>query len=183
VIGVFFGARQWDAKSMSTPTVPTPSAPAFSFLPPLGSKKYYLLLGLVAVFILGPLGGVTAAYMNFSLGFFIGGQVLAGILGSVVTLGYGSEGKHGANYMQTAAASVAGLSGMGVLIQAMVWMGLPQPPAAKPKPKKSPPRSREKTSSLKLRSTLAAAARVRLKMVSKVVSTFAKPLPKPATSP
>jgi uncharacterized oligopeptide transporter (OPT) family protein len=45
-----------------------------------------------------------------------------------VTYGYGAEGKHGANYIQTAAASVAGMSGMGVLIQAMVWMGLPQPP-------------------------------------------------------
>ena len=78
--------------------------------------------------MLGPLGGVTASYMNFSLGFFVGGQVLAGILGSTVTFGYGAEGKHGANYMQTAAASVAGMSGMGVLIQAMVWMGLPQPP-------------------------------------------------------
>jgi uncharacterized oligopeptide transporter (OPT) family protein len=66
--------------------------------------------------------------MNFSLGFFIGGQVLAGILGSTVTYGYGAEGKHGANYIQTAAASVASLSAMGVLIQAMVWMGLPQPP-------------------------------------------------------
>ncbi|HSN20488.1 MAG TPA: OPT/YSL family transporter, partial [Usitatibacter sp.] len=31
-------------------------------------------------------------------------------------------------YIQTAAASVAGMSAMGVLIQAMVWMGLPQPP-------------------------------------------------------
>ncbi|MGZ5129672.1 MAG: OPT/YSL family transporter [Caldimonas sp.] len=66
--------------------------------------------------------------MNFSLGFFVGGQVLAGLLGSTVTLGYGAEGKHGANYIQTAAASVAGMSAMGVLIQAMVWMGLPQPP-------------------------------------------------------
>ena len=86
------------------------------------------MLALLGIFVLGPLGGVTAAYMNFSIGFFIGGQVLAGILGSTVTLGYGPEGKHGANYMQTAAASVAGMSGMGVLIQAMVWMGLPQPP-------------------------------------------------------
>ena len=66
--------------------------------------------------------------MNFSLGFFVGGQVLAGILGSTVTYGYGAEGKHGANYIQTAAASVAGMSAMGVLIQAMVWLGLPQPP-------------------------------------------------------
>ena len=78
--------------------------------------------------MLGPLAGVTAAYMNFSLGFFVGGQVLAGLLGSTVTSGYGAEGKHGANYIQTAAASVASMSGMGVLIQAMVWMGLPQPP-------------------------------------------------------
>jgi uncharacterized oligopeptide transporter (OPT) family protein len=67
--------------------------------------------------------------MNFSIGFYVGGQVLAGILGSVVTLPYGPEGKHGANYMQTMAASVAGMCGMAVLVQAMVWMGLPQPPA------------------------------------------------------
>src|SRR5688572_907086 len=67
--------------------------------------------------------------MNFSLGFFVGGQVLAGLLGSTVTAGYGADGKHGANYIQTAAASVASMSGMGVLVQAMVWMGLPQPPA------------------------------------------------------
>ncbi|RYF17596.1 MAG: peptide transporter [Comamonadaceae bacterium] len=79
--------------------------------------------------VLGPLAGVTAAYMNFSLGFFVGGQVLAGLLGSAVTAGYGAAGKHGANYIQTAAASVASMSAMGVLVQAMVWMGLPQPPA------------------------------------------------------
>ena len=47
---------------------------------------------------------------------------------ATVTYGYGAEGKHGANYMQTVAASVAGMSAMGVLIQAMVWLGLPQPP-------------------------------------------------------
>jgi len=98
-----------------------------SRLPPLNSKKYYLLLGAVAVLVLGPLGGITAAYMNFSLGFFVGGQVLAGILGSAVTLGYGAEGKHGANYMQTMAASVASMAGMAVLIQAMSWLGLPAP--------------------------------------------------------
>ncbi|HEY4998865.1 MAG TPA: OPT/YSL family transporter, partial [Usitatibacter sp.] len=51
-----------------------------------------------------------------------------GLLGSIVTYGYGAEGKHGANYIQTAAASVASLSAMGVLIEAMVWMGLPEPP-------------------------------------------------------
>jgi uncharacterized oligopeptide transporter (OPT) family protein len=99
------------------------------FLPPIGSPGYYILLGAVAILILGPLGGISAAFMNFSIGFFIGGQVLAGILGSAVTLSYGPEGKHGANYIQTMAASVAGMCGMAVLIQAMVWLGLPEPPA------------------------------------------------------
>jgi uncharacterized oligopeptide transporter (OPT) family protein len=99
------------------------------FLPRIGSPGYHLLLTAVAILILGPLGGISAAFMNFSIGFFIGGQVLAGILGSVVTLPYGPEGKHGANYMQTMAASVAGMCGLGVLIQAMIWLGLPQPPA------------------------------------------------------
>lgn len=110
-------------------TVSAPAAaPRWSWLPAVGTWKYHALLGCLGILVLGPLGGVTASYMNFSLGFFVGGQVLAGILGSTVTFGYGAEGKHGANYMQTAAASVAGMSAMGVLIQAMVWMGLPQPP-------------------------------------------------------
>ena len=103
-------------------------AQRWAWLPAHGSWKYHLLLISLGIFVLGPLGGVTASYMNFSLGFFVGGQVLAGILGSTVTYGYGAEGRHGANYMQTAAASVAGMCAMGVLIQAMVWMGLPQPP-------------------------------------------------------
>ncbi len=112
-----------------TPLAASPSAtPRRRWLPAPGTWKYYLLLGMVGILVLGPLGGVTASYMNFSLGFFIGGQVLAGILGSVVTYGYGADGKHGANYIQTTAASVAGMSGMAVVIQAMVWLGLPQPP-------------------------------------------------------
>ncbi len=89
------------------------------------------MLAGVALFILGPLGGISAAFMNFSIGFFVGGQVLAGILGSTVTLPYGPEGRHGANYLQTMAASVAGMCGMAVLMQAMVWLGLPEPPAWK----------------------------------------------------
>lgn len=93
----------------------------------MNSPGYYVFLAAIAIFILGPLGGITASYMNFSLGFFVGGQVLAGILGSTVTYFYGPEGKHGANYMQTAAASVASMAAMGVLIQAMVWLGLPEP--------------------------------------------------------
>jgi len=100
-------------------------------LPPPGTARYHLLLGIVALLILGPLGGITNAYMTFSLGFAVGGQVLAGILGSTVTYGYGAEGKHGANYIQTMAASVSSMAGMGVLIQAMVWLGMPLPPAWK----------------------------------------------------
>jgi uncharacterized oligopeptide transporter (OPT) family protein len=99
------------------------------WLPPVGSWRYYALLGGLGMLVLGPLGGVTASFMNFSIGFFVGGQVLAGILGSTVTYGYGREGKHGANYMQTAAASVAGMGGMAIVVQGMVWMGMPQPPA------------------------------------------------------
>lgn len=101
------------------------------FLPPIGSPAYHVMLSVVAITILGPLGGISSAFMNFSIGFFVGGQVLAGILGSVVTLPYGPEGKHGANYMQTMAASVAGMCAMAVLLQAMVWLGLPMPPAWK----------------------------------------------------
>ena len=105
---------------------PSPSRVS-RFLPRIGTPLYHVMLACVAIFILGPLGGVSAAFMNFSIGFFVGGQVLAGILGSMVTLPYGPEGRHGANYMQTMAASVAGMCGMSAMIQAMVWMGLPEP--------------------------------------------------------
>jgi OPT oligopeptide transporter protein len=111
-----------DKKLQTTPIRPN------RFLPRIGSPGYHLLLTAVAILILGPLGGISAAFMNFSIGFFVGGQVLAGILGSVVTLPYGAPGRHGANYMQTMAASVAGMCGLGVLVQAMSWLGLPEPP-------------------------------------------------------
>ncbi len=118
---------------MSAPAPPVPAepfpTPRWRWLPVEGGWKYHLLLAATGLLVLGPLAGVTAAYMNFSLGFFVGGQVLAGLLGSAVTAGYGAAGRHGANYIQTAASSVASMSGLGVLLQAMVWMGLPQPPA------------------------------------------------------
>ncbi len=113
---------------ISTPASQASVAPRWTWLPQLGTWKYYALLGVVGIFVLGPLGGLAAAYMNFSLGFYVGGQVLAGILGSTVTFGYGAPGRHGANYIQTTAASVAGMSAMAVVIQAMVWLGLPLPP-------------------------------------------------------
>jgi len=120
------------ASPLPRPDLPSspPSRPGvrWAWLPDPGTWQYHLLLGSIGILILGPLGGVTASFMNFSIGFFVGGQVLAGILGSTVTYGYGPDGKHGANFMQTCAASVAGLSSMAVIIQAMVWLGLPTPP-------------------------------------------------------
>jgi uncharacterized oligopeptide transporter (OPT) family protein len=116
-----------EAPSAAQPT-PAPPSSHPRWLPRIGSPAYHVMLSAVAILILGPLGGISAAFMNFSIGFYVGGQVLAGILGSAVTLPYGPEGKHGANYMQTMAASVAGMCGMAALVQAMVWMGLPQPP-------------------------------------------------------
>ena len=70
----------------------------WNWLPREGGRNYHLMLAAAGVLVLGPLAGVTAAYMNFSLGFFVGGQVLAGLLGSAVTAGYGSSGKH---YLRT----------------------------------------------------------------------------------
>src|SRR5260221_7503673 len=135
----FFCEHDWRAFFMSDPiTAPTTEKPSTNlvrrprFLPPIGSRGYHLLLGAVAILILGPLGGITATFMNFSVGFFVGGQVLAGILGSAVTFGYGSEGKHGANYIQTMAASVVGMCGMAVLGQGTGWLWVPQPPALQP---------------------------------------------------
>ncbi len=120
--------RKEHTTPFAMPTLPTEAAPRAAWLPRPGSWQYHALLGAAGMLVLGPLGGVAAAYMNFSLGFFVGGQVLAGILGSVVTAGYGAPGRHGANYIQTAAASVAGMGGMAVVLQAMAWLGMAQPP-------------------------------------------------------
>ena len=117
------------AMTAIAPLSTTETTVRWRFLPQPGTWKYHLLLGSLGILVLGPLGGVTSSFMNFSIGFFVGGQVLAGILGSTVTYGYGPDGKHGANFVQTCAASVAGLSSMAVVIQAMVWLGLPEPPA------------------------------------------------------
>ena len=80
--------------SVATTVPATHSAPRWAWLPAPGTVRYHLLLLRLGIFVLGPLGGIAAAYMNFSLGFYVGGQVLAGILGSTVTFGYGAEGKH-----------------------------------------------------------------------------------------
>jgi len=119
------------ANTVPTPTAPTPSARRWQWLPVPGTWKYHAFLAAVGLFVLGPLGGLAASYMNFSIGFYVSGQVLAGILGSTVTFGYGADGKHGANYIQTIAASVAQMSAMAVVLQAMVWLGVPQPPVWK----------------------------------------------------
>src|SRR5260221_6778441 len=107
----------WYSAPQSTPTIittlapnSTAVAPKFAFLPPIGSRGYYALLGAVAILLVGPIVGIAAAYMNFSIGFFLSRQVLARILGSVVTFRYRAEGKHGANYIHTIAAAVRGLA-------------------------------------------------------------------------
>src|SRR5919198_1256779 len=113
---------------MAESAAATTAAPRFAFLPPLQSRGYYVLVGAAGMFVLGPIAGIAAAYMNFSIGFFLPGQVLAGILGFALTFGYGANGKHGANYIQTTAASIGGMAGLGVLIQTMIWLGLAEPP-------------------------------------------------------
>ncbi len=99
------------------------------WLPRVGTWQYYALLIAVTGLVFGPLGGLAALYMNFAIGFFVGGQVLVGILGSIITFHYGAEGRHGANYMQTMAGVLSSMCGMAVLVQAMHWLGLPPPPA------------------------------------------------------
>src|SRR5262249_42043041 len=96
------GTCTWGAKNRD----PTADR-RWVFLPSRGTPKYHLMLGAIGLFVLGPICGVTIAYMGFRLGFLVASQILAGILGSVATVGYGPEGKHGANYLQTMAASVA----------------------------------------------------------------------------
>ena len=55
--------------------------------------------------------------------------MLAGILGSVVTYGYGPEGAAGANYMQSmAACGGRDCPGWRCWCRRMVWLHLPQPP-------------------------------------------------------
>src|SRR5688572_24606912 len=68
---------------------PSRATKRWGWLPNIGTRWFHLMMLALGILILGPLGGVTAAFMNFSIGFFVGGQVLAGILGSTVTYGYG----------------------------------------------------------------------------------------------
>ena len=110
-------------RSIPASSLATPSARRWHWLPAPNTWKYHALLATVGLCVLGPLGGLAASYMNFSIGFYVSGQVLAGILGSTVTFGYGADGKHGANYIQTIAASVAQMSAMAVVLQAMVNNG------------------------------------------------------------
>src|SRR5258708_37656089 len=78
-----------------------------SLLPRIGSPTYHLMLATVAIFILGPLGGISIAFMSFSIGFFVSGQVLAGILGRLGTFPYGPGGKPRAHSFPSPAAGAA----------------------------------------------------------------------------
>ena len=48
----------------------------FAWLPRPGTVGFHLMLAAVALLILGTLGGVAAAYMSFTLGVFVPGQIL-----------------------------------------------------------------------------------------------------------
>lgn len=82
---------------------------------------------LVGLLVLGPLAAVSAAYMNFKLGFFLGGSILSGVLGSAVAIWFGRDGRHGANYIQTLASAMGSMGGMVTIFQAAHWLGLEQP--------------------------------------------------------
>jgi len=84
-------------------TTPTTQTGLKRFLPPIGTPGYHVMLAAWRFSSWARWAEFRRPFMNFSIGFFIGGQVLAGILGSTVTLPYGPEGRHGANYMQTMA--------------------------------------------------------------------------------
>ena len=53
--------------TLSSPAASTPDGQRWAWLPRQGTWKYHLLLLSLGIFVLGPLGGVTASYMNFSL--------------------------------------------------------------------------------------------------------------------
>ena len=106
VLGTARGVRRWLASRNGDRMDASLSSSdgtrvRFAWMPRPGTLGFHLMLAAVALLILGPLGGIAAAYMNFTLGVFVPAQILAGILGSVVTYPYGAEGRHGANYMQT----------------------------------------------------------------------------------
>src|SRR2546422_256569 len=89
--------------------LPSTGAWAKRFLPRIGSPAYHVMLSCVAILILGPLGGVSAAFMNFSIGFFIGGAVFAGHLGGTVALAERPDSPPAAHNMQNRAGPIAGL--------------------------------------------------------------------------
>lgn len=88
---------------------------------------YYVLLLVLGALVLGPLATLSGTYMNFRLGFFLGGSILAGALGSVIVFVYGKEARHGANYIQTLVSAMGSLAAMSAVIQTHYWLDLPLP--------------------------------------------------------
>src|SRR5260221_11712728 len=86
----------------------TTSVRSNRFLPRIGSPGYHLLLTAVAILILGPLGGISAAFMNFSIGFFIGGRGFGRIVGDCLTRAVEREEERGVQYRRVAGAAAAG---------------------------------------------------------------------------
>jgi hypothetical protein len=88
------------------------------------------MLAAVALLILGPLGGVAAAYMNFTArDLRPRADPRRHSSAALSTYPYGAEGRHGANYMQTMAASVASSARWRSSSRPPVWLGMEMPPS------------------------------------------------------
>jgi len=93
----------------------------------VGSPAYHGLLVTMGALLLGPLCALVAIYQNLKLGTFDAGNILAGSLASVIVVLYGRKAMHGANYVQTLAASMGTMAGVVSIIQAQYWLKMPIP--------------------------------------------------------
>lgn len=75
---------------------------------------YALLLALLAA--------ISAAYMNLKLGYYLGGSIMAGVLGSSLAILYKEKVTHLANYIQTMASASGSIAGLVVIQQANYWL-------------------------------------------------------------
>ena len=76
--------------------------------------SYALLLALLAA--------ISAAYMNLKLGYYLGGSIMAGVLGSSLAILYKQKVTHLANYIQTMASASGSIAGLVVIQQANYWL-------------------------------------------------------------
>ena len=80
------------------------------------------LLLISYTFLLTSLAAVTAAYMSLRLGYYLGGSIMAGVLGSSLALFTRKESLSSANYIQTAASAAGSIAGLVIIQQASYWL-------------------------------------------------------------